>query len=211
MAHTGTRTCIGALMLGVLAIATPACSGSAFHPATLQELPPKDPPASTPQPGETGDPGTGATPSSPTELEITCAVVEVGLPDGWEGRQDSSGEWLFELPKGTGGGSVRIDGSFTPGAKEKSSSELEAMVRGKGGAKAPVQPGADGGLVSRLVVARGNEWRLAKSFPEKGTQLVSFRYSPASAASDPEVEETSDLLHEVAANATIADPGGCDQ
>jgi hypothetical protein len=212
MAHTAIRTCIGALAVGVLAMAASACSDSAVYPATLEELPPKDPPAKTAGPDETSDSEEKAPPQSPSGLEITCAIVDIELPDGWQGRQESGGEWVFGLPsKDTGGGNLRIGGTFTPGAQVKSPSELERMVRGEGGSKVPVQEGADGGVLSRLVVSRGNEWRLAKSFPQKGTQLVRIEYAPAGKASDAKVEETSALLHAAAAKATIADPGGCDE
>ncbi len=212
MTRAGIRTWIGALALGLLAVVAGAgCADSTLYPASLEELPPKDPPVETTAPGETPDPEDSKTEPPTSGLKVTCAVVDIGLPDNWVGTMDGSGEWVFGLPKAAGGGNLRIVGTFTPGAQVKSPSELEAMVRGEGGAKVPVQEGADGGVLSRIAIARGNEWRLAKSFPEQGTQLITVRYSPAGKATDAKVEETSALLHAATAKAVIADPGGCDK
>jgi hypothetical protein len=195
----------------VLALVATGCGGASFSPATLKELPPKDRQSTPDQEGDSPTPSETPSPTPTAEgLHVSCVFVDVNVPDTWELQEQAENTWAYTMPaKETGGGVVRVSGSFAEGDGEAAQKELEALVRGEDGNKVAVQVGADGMVMGRLAVKKGNEWRLAKAFPEVGIEVVKVSYAPAGDASTAKIEETRSLLQDVSSKATLALPGTC--
>lgn len=211
MPQAGRTRGLGILALAVAAVLAVGCSDDSFYPATLEELPPKDE-AATPGP-EPESPTPSDTPSpTPTfeGLHVSCVFVDVDVPDTWELQEQAENTWAYSLPaKETGGGVVRISGSFTEGDGEAAQKDLEATVRGEDGAQVAVQVGGDGVVMGRLAVKKGNEWRLAKAFADVGIQVVEVGYAPAGNATDAKIEETRSLVQDVTSKAVLDGAGTC--
>lgn len=206
------RPVVGVLLIVALAVVA-GCADNALRPASLEKLPPKDPPAraapaeTTPEPA--ASPSETETTPAVAGIQVSCATLGLDLPDAWNGQRQADGTWVVKLPGDTGGGTLQVDGSYTPGAKKKSQKELQSLVRGKDGDKVPTQVNVGGVVLGRLAVKKGNEWRLAQSFTDKGTQTATLIYSPAGNASDAKIQTTAALLQEAATKAEFADPGTC--
>jgi hypothetical protein len=201
----------GILALVVLALLATGCGDESFSPATLSELPPKDEPATPGAETESPSPSPTPTPTPTAEgLHVSCAFVDVDVPDTWELQEQAENTWAYSLPtKETGGGVVRVSGTFAEGDGNAAQKELEAMVRGDDGDEVAVQVSGDGVVMGRLAVKKGNEWRLAKAFADVGIQIVTVGYAPAGDARDTKIEETRSLLQDVTSKAELAAPGTC--
>jgi hypothetical protein len=203
---------LGAALL-VVAAAASGCGGSTLYPASLEKLPPKNPPANA-APAETPEPEDTPTETQTPDgggIQISCATLDIDLPDDWNGTRQGDGIWVVKLPKDTGGGTLQLSGSFDPGAEAKSEKQLQALVRGKDGDKVPVQVNPGGVMVGRLAVKKGSEWRLAQSFEGEGTQSAKLLYSPAGNASNAKIQTTAALLEEAASKAELRNPGECSE
>lgn len=196
------------LAVGVLLVLASGCGTQELHPTSLKKLPPTDPPSRTAaasEPGESSSEGSDPAGGFP----VTCAVVHLGLPTSWQARKIKDG-WAITLPDTTGGGGLRVEGSYlTDDDAPSSESELGELVQGEEGDDVTVQATDHGLVIGRLPVKRGTEWRLATMF-EDGTQLVTLTYAPAGDARDVDVNATTDLLGEIASQAQITDPGSCE-
>jgi hypothetical protein len=203
------------LVLAIAAALAAGCSDDAFYPATLEELPPKEQAATPGQETDSPTPDESPTPTpTPTPtfegLHVDCVFVDVSVPDTWELQEQADNTWAYSLPtKETGGGVVRISGSFEEGDGAAAQKDLEARVRGEDGDKVAVQVSGDGVVMGWLAVKKGNEWRLAKAFADVGIQVVTVGYAPAGDAGDAKIEDTRSLLQDVASKAALAGAGTC--
>lgn len=198
------------LLLGSLAT---GCADNALYPTSLEELPPKDPDAqqltAPAEESPDGEPSPRSSDSSDGML-VPCTTIDIELPDSWKLVDHGDEFWSFSLPdRETGGGVVRVSGSFTEGAGTPGQRRLESLVRGKEGEDAAVQIGDDGAMIGRVDVKRGNEWRVAKGFKGEGIQVATVSYAPAGDASDDEVEATRALLQDAVAKLEIRNVGNC--
>ncbi|REF36620.1 hypothetical protein [Thermasporomyces composti] len=196
------------LAVGVLLLLASGCGNQQIHPTSLKKLPPTDPPPRTAQATE---PSEASSDSDTTTggLQVTCAVVQLGLPTSWQATRSRDG-WAVTLPETTGGGGLRVTGTYLTGEEAPASeSELRTLVQGDEGDDVSVDATRTGLVVGRLAVRRGTEWRLATMF-EEGTQLVTLTYSPAGSAQDRDIDATTDLLDEIIRQSQITDPGSCE-
>jgi hypothetical protein len=194
--------------VGVLLLLASGCGNQQIQPTSLKKLPPTDPPPRTAAPTEPGE-SSPPDPDTTGGLQVTCAVVQLGLPTSWQATRSRDG-WAVTLPETTGGGGLRVTGSYLTGDEAPASeSELRTLVQGEEADEVSVDVTSNGLLVGRLPVKRGTEWRLAAMF-EDGTQLVTLTYSPAGSAREVEVNATTDLLNEIIRQSQITDPGSCE-
>ncbi|WP_020577831.1 hypothetical protein [Actinopolymorpha alba] len=197
----------------VLLVLVTGCGRETLHPATLKAVPPKDPPTRSAPAGDAApapEPEPTTTTPPAEGLLVDCVTVDIDLPKSWESSQSADQTWSYTLPEDAGGGVVKVAGTpYTGADAHKSQADLEALVRGKDSDTVGPQVTKDGMVYAERPVRRGNEWRLAKAFPEERSQLVTISYAPAGSASDTTIEATKDVLAEAAAGTSLLKPGEC--
>jgi PBP1b-binding outer membrane lipoprotein LpoB len=148
------------LALAIAAVLAAGCSDDSFYPATLEEVPPKEQAATPGQETNSPTPAESPTPTpTPTfeGLHVDCVFVDVSVPDTWELQEQADNVWAYSLPtKETGGGVVRISGSFEKADGAAAQKDLEARVRGEDGERVAVQVSGDCVVMRRLAEKKGN-------------------------------------------------------